>query len=55
MSYRLVAPVDLDGHPVPVVAGTDLLVRQPEHRHRYNHSHHDDPGPPPLTSGCSPR
>ena len=42
MSYRLVAPVDLDGHPVPVVAGADLLVRQPEHRHRYNHSH---PGP----------
>ena len=30
VSYRLVAPVHLYGHPVPVVAGADLLVRQPE-------------------------
>ena len=30
IGYCLVAPVHLDGDPVPVVAGADLLIRKPD-------------------------
>ena len=35
IGYRLIAPVHLDGDPVAVVAGADLLVRKPEHNTMY--------------------
>ena len=34
IGYRLIAPVHLDGDPVPVVAGTDLLIRKPDAHYR---------------------
>ena len=30
VGYRLITPVHLDGDPVPIVAGTDLLIRKPD-------------------------
>ena len=40
IGYGLITPVHLDGDPVPVVAGTDLLVREPEKQNSINITHH---------------
>ena len=34
IGYRLIAPVHLDGDPVSVVAGADLLIRKPDAHYR---------------------
>ena len=34
IGYCLIAPVHLDGDPVPVVAGADLLIRKPDAHYR---------------------
>ena len=34
VGYCFIAPVDLDGDPVTIVAGTDLLIRKPDAQYR---------------------
>ena len=35
IGYGLITPVHLDGHPVAVVAGADLLVREPDKQNSF--------------------